>query len=63
MIRSLGASFGLIAAATALFRLARRPAGSSARLDWLGHEVDVSVLGGLLLALAALARCCGWPGG
>lgn len=53
MIRLI-VKFGLIAAAAALFAwLADRP--GQLRLDWLGYEVDISVLGGLLLALAALA--------
>src|SRR5262245_22863528 len=43
--------FGLIAAAAALFAwLADRP--GQLRVDWLGYQVEVSVLGGLLLALA-----------
>lgn len=50
MIR-LVVKFGLIAAAAALFAwLADRP--GQLRVDWLGYQVDVSVLGGLLLVLA-----------
>jgi len=52
MIRLI-VKFGLIAAAAALFAwLADRP--GQLRVDWLGYEVEISVLGGLLLSLAVL---------
>jgi HemY protein len=52
MIRLI-VKFGLIAAAAALFAwLADRP--GQLRVDWLGYEVEISVLGALLLALAIL---------
>lgn len=52
MIRLI-VKFGLIAAAAALFAwLADRP--GQLRVDWLGYEVEISVLGALLLALAVL---------
>jgi HemY protein len=52
MIRLI-VKFGLIAAAAALFAwLADRP--GQLRVDWLGYQVDVSVLGGLLLVLAVV---------
>ena len=52
MIRLI-VKFGLIAAAAALFAwLADRP--GQLRVDWLGYEVEISVLGALLLALAVM---------
>src|SRR5262245_13052933 len=52
MIRLI-VKFGLIAAAAGLFAwLADRP--GQLRVDWLGYEVEVSVLGALLLTLAVL---------
>src|SRR5262245_34624184 len=45
--------FGLIAAAAALFAwLADRP--GQLKVDWLGYEVEISVLGALLLTLAVV---------
>lgn len=52
MIRLI-VKFGLIAAAAGLFAwLADRP--GQLKVDWLGYEVEVSVLGALLLTLAVL---------